>query len=208
MSPDLFRKLAALGLNTEQIAGVLEIMETEAEARKEKARARWHKWKDKQPTNVGKRLPTTANVSKPLTRAEDSSSRLDISGKGKEDDASPTAQLKATRIPENFIPDTSWAVDQGMTPAQARVESSQFIDFWRGKSGKDGTKQDWPATWRVWVRNSIKRQPTARSGAPPNRRRNVVDVARERGGRQDDGPEDILGSRGNVEFLPARIGRS
>lgn len=29
----------------------------------------------------------------------------------------------------------------------------RFRDFWLGKPGKDGTKADWFATWRNWVRN-------------------------------------------------------
>ena len=209
MKPETLRKLAALGLSVEQIAGVLEVMSEDAEEGKEKARERWRRWKAKQQTNVSKRLPTDANVSKQLARVEDSSSKIDISGEDKKDDAAPSARpAKATRIPDDFVPDEAWATGNGLTPPQARTEAAQFVDFWRGKSGKDGTKQDWPATWRVWVRNSIKRQPTVRSGAPPGRRRNVVDVARERFARQDDGSENIPRSGGNVEFLPARFVRS
>lgn len=47
MTPEMFRKLAALGLSHEQMAGVLEIIEDEAEARKEKARVRVQKWRDR-----------------------------------------------------------------------------------------------------------------------------------------------------------------
>ncbi len=47
MNPDTFRKLAALGLSTDQIAGVLEVMAADKENSNEKARARWHKWNDK-----------------------------------------------------------------------------------------------------------------------------------------------------------------
>jgi hypothetical protein len=47
-----------------------------------------------------------------------------------------------------------------------------------------------------------------RSGAPPNRKRNFVDVARDRFRQQDDGPENLLGSLGNVELFPARLSRS
>lgn len=95
MSPDLFRQLAALGLSTEQIAGVLEIMESEAEVRKEKGRARWRKWKDNQPTNVSQRLQTSTNVNSQLTRVEGSSSKKDISGKEekKEGAAKPRVDL-------------------------------------------------------------------------------------------------------------------
>jgi uncharacterized protein YdaU (DUF1376 family) len=58
--------------------------------------------------------------------------------------------------------------------------------------------------WRGFKPEWMQTRP--RSGAPPGRKRNVVDVARERGARQENGPEDVLGSRSNVEFLPARVG--
>lgn len=68
---DLFRKLSALGLDPDQIAGVLELMDEEAEGRKEKARARWHKWNDKKDgANVSKRLLADANVSSQLTSGD------------------------------------------------------------------------------------------------------------------------------------------
>lgn len=47
MTPDTFRKLAALGLTHDQMAGVLEIFEADAETRKEKARSRVQKWRDR-----------------------------------------------------------------------------------------------------------------------------------------------------------------
>jgi hypothetical protein len=82
MTPELFRKLSALGLSNDQMAGVLEVMEAEAEGRKSKARARWHKWKASQPdTNVSQRLQTSANVSSPLAGGEDNLPTSKISGK-------------------------------------------------------------------------------------------------------------------------------
>jgi len=31
-------------------------------------------------------------------------------------------------------------------------EADRFADYWRAKPGKDGTKLDWLATWRNWIR--------------------------------------------------------
>lgn len=33
-------------------------------------------------------------------------------------------------------------------------ETQKFVDYWRGRSGKDGTKTDWLATWRNWMRKA------------------------------------------------------
>lgn len=66
-------KLATLGLSEAQaiaVASMLTEVEeataAQAEVGKEKARARWRKWKEGHSTNVSKRLQTTANVSKQL----------------------------------------------------------------------------------------------------------------------------------------------
>ncbi len=32
----------------------------------------------------------------------------------------------------------------------------RFKDFWKAKPGKDGTKLDWFATWRNWIRSTQK----------------------------------------------------
>ncbi len=96
-------KLATLGLSpaqAEAVAGMLSDVETATlagaeisqEQSKEKARARWRKWKEAQPTNVGKRLQPLANDSKRLTRGEDSSSKEDITNKeDRKKDAAPAA---------------------------------------------------------------------------------------------------------------------
>jgi len=98
MTPEMFRKLSALGLNNEQMAGVLEVFseaETQAsqaaEEGREKARERWRRWKNKQGTNVGKRLQTEANASKQLTRVEDNYLPTEISGQEEKKKAAPKA---------------------------------------------------------------------------------------------------------------------
>lgn len=197
---DLFRKLAALKLDPEQMAGVLEIMDEEAEGRKEKARARWHKWKDNKPANVSKRLPTTANVSSQLTRADPSLSTLEITGKEESKDTSPPARSRGERIPTDFIPDIEWAGTQGLPTNEAAIEANQFLDYWRSKPGKDGLKLDWPGTWRMWVRNAIKRRS---SQGPPGKRRNYFDVAQDR--VNGNGTEGLFGDGSDAQRFSPRL---
>jgi hypothetical protein len=87
--------LIAAGVPGEVILATVKAFEDQqtdsTEKGKEKARARWRKWKDNQPTNVSKRLPTTANASNLLVRVEDSSSKKDISGKEEKKDRAPAA---------------------------------------------------------------------------------------------------------------------
>jgi hypothetical protein len=171
MKPETFRKLAALGLSTEQMAGVLEIMEAETEERRAKGRKRWREWDDRRKqtlANVGQQQQTTANDSRGgVTHGLDITSNLEISGEDKKD-TSPSARSKrGERIPDNFEPDTEWAQSRGLSPSEASFEAEQFIDYWRGKPGKDGLKLDWQGTWRMWVRNAIKRRRSAPRDPPP-----------------------------------------
>jgi hypothetical protein len=86
---DVMMDLATIGLSAEQarvvasmLARVEDATKGEGEKGKEKARARWRKWKEGHSTNVSKRLQTTANGSKQLVGervpVEDKTSNLEI----------------------------------------------------------------------------------------------------------------------------------
>lgn len=61
-----------------------------------------------------------------------------------------------TRISEDWQP-TREAVDK-LRPDTPDVdlqrETANFVDYWLGKPGKAGEKQDWTATWRKWMRTA------------------------------------------------------
>jgi hypothetical protein len=50
----------------------------------------------------------------------------------------------------------AWARERVPT-VDGRVETEKFVNYWRGKAGKDATKLDWPATWRNWMLNAAER---------------------------------------------------
>lgn len=80
------------------------------------------------------------------------------------------ARKRATRIPDPFLVTgemRSWAAEN--TPAvDVNASTAKFVDYWRGKAGKDATKLDWLATWRNWMRNDQDRaQPRAAVPAGP-----------------------------------------
>jgi hypothetical protein len=52
----------------------------------------------------------------------------------------------------------SWAGEEVPGLDIDRV-TAKFVDFWRGKSGRDATKLDWPATWRNWLRRDFEDHP-------------------------------------------------
>jgi len=86
-------RMATLGLNEDQaraVADMLTTVETATEesafevveAGKEKARQRWRNWRERNPANASKRLPTAANASKHsrdrVTRVEDKTLTTEI----------------------------------------------------------------------------------------------------------------------------------
>ncbi len=67
----------------------------------------------------------------------------------------------ATRIPDDYIPTESlrawFAAEQLHLVVDVRVEHEKFMDYWRGCPGVKGRKQDWPATWRNWMRTAAEK---------------------------------------------------
>lgn len=194
---EVIMKLATLGLDEKQAEAVATMLadveaatlsqaEEGLEKSREKARARWRKWKDNQSTNVSQRLQTTANVSKRLrAHVEDNSSTNNTSGK--KEDTSPPARSRGTRIPDDFSPDIDAATSEGLSRADAEREARSFVDYWRARPGKEALKMDWPATWRVWFRRRLE---TPKSTAPPRKLtqgESIRNMAREKGVIDDTG---------------------
>lgn len=76
---------------------------------------------------------------------------------------------RPTRIPEPFevsLHMTDWANEHTPGLDVARV-TAKFVDYWRGKSGKDATKQDWVATWRNWLRRDFEDHPPRHGRVSP-----------------------------------------
>jgi uncharacterized protein YdaU (DUF1376 family) len=72
----------------------------------------------------------------------------------------------------------------------------QFRDYWIAKAGKDASKLDWSATWRVWVRNQ-----KIQTGGNGNGKFNVHAAGRESLARAL--VEEVVGSRSPWEIQDA-----
>ena len=76
------------------------------------------------------------------------------------------ARKRATRLPDDWVPsseDHAFAKAMGFSDQQIKFHADKFRDFWRGKPGAAGTKLDWPATWRNWMRSEDQRRPKNKS---------------------------------------------
>jgi uncharacterized protein YdaU (DUF1376 family) len=66
---------------------------------------------------------------------------------------------KATRLPDDWVAPQEWivwAISSGTSRRNAYFEADQFKDYWIGVGGQRGTKLNWEATWRNWIRRNTK----------------------------------------------------
>lgn len=85
---------------------------------------------------------------------------------------SKTESPRATRLPAHWTLPADWrqwAKDERPDVDPGR-EADRFADYWRAKPGKDGTKLDWLATWRNWVRG-VRSAPVATGDSSARKRR-------------------------------------
>ncbi len=78
------------------------------------------------------------------------------------------SRKRGARLSHDWVPseaDRSFAKQLGWSESQIDSEGANFLDYWIAKPGSGGTKLDWPATWRKWVRSS-KTKPAGISVTP------------------------------------------
>ena len=96
----------------------------------------------------------------------------------REAEAKPKAQ-RGSRLPQDFLFPKEWADFCHDQRPDLNIQKTfdSFKDFWIAKAGAGGTKLDWFATWRNWVRNQSVPKATfaqinadvARTTVPVNR---------------------------------------
>ena len=70
-------------------------------------------------------------------------------------ETAPTARPRGTRLPPGWAPDSDlegWA-KQERPDLDLSTTVETFRDYWVAQPGTRGTKLDWPATFRNWVRS-------------------------------------------------------
>lgn len=66
------------------------------------------------------------------------------------------ARKRGTRIQADWIPDAEVreAMSTEYPQIDLKTEHAKFLDYWMSQPGQKGTKLDWNATWRNWIRNA------------------------------------------------------
>jgi hypothetical protein len=72
---------------------------------------------------------------------------------------------RGTRLPEDYAPSlATTAALKAEGFAEPLTSLPSFKDFWRAKPGAGGTKLDWDATYRNWVRRDAAQAPARNQG--------------------------------------------
>lgn len=214
-------QLATLGLDRDQaesVAAMLSAVEdatrAEGEPGKEKARARWRKWREKHPrTNDEQRLQTLANDSKRLVRGDARVEDKTLPTEIEPQEEKQTAQSARVRDLAEFRSELTPHVDTD------RIEA--YIKHRRTKRGQNtgyaarlfladaAACQLSPADAidacisRNWI--TVKPEYNLGKGrGPPSHAPEIADVFAFVGRTQSDErpAEDISGSRALVSYLP------
>jgi hypothetical protein len=89
--------------------------------------------------------------------------------------ARPTT--KGTRLDPGWIPDPELRQQMALEcpHVDLRAEHAVFVDFWIAKPGQGGTKLDWPATWRNWMRRAERDAPRVNGRSRPRHQQETQD---------------------------------
>lgn len=207
---DLVRTLVSVGATPEMILAAVETAETAKDAAletgREKARARFHKWKANNPANVSKRQQTLANDSKQLAGGEDNSSKKEITEKEeRKKEALPSARVNL----EAFKAELSPILDAARLDAICDVRRKKGATF-SAHAGQLLSKalllcpnvadaademvlRNWTGIKPEWLEQR-------KSTAPPAKRMNAVEANMSRriqknesaSGRRDNGDVELL----------------
>ena len=98
-----------------------------------------------------------ARAKQMLSKCQASASKPGHTIQGNTTNTRSTAEARASRLPATWtLPDgwKTWALSCQPTwgEGQVNLTAAQFRDHWIAKAGRDGSKADWFATWRNWVR--------------------------------------------------------
>ncbi|MGA8147248.1 MAG: hypothetical protein WB870_06670 [Gallionellaceae bacterium] len=129
----------------------------------EESRKQYFRDKKRQYRAMSKTVKDKVPMSKMSTQAEVEAEAEAIKVKT----VSANADRKTgRRIPADFkVTDKhrEWATANEMPDPDSLID--EFRDFWMAKAGQNGTKLDWDATFRTWMRNAKQRQKGNGSGA-------------------------------------------
>lgn len=75
---------------------------------------------------------------------------------GEASQAPPAPKKRGSRIPEGWLPSNELiqAMRQECPNVDQQMEHRKFVDYWTAQPGAKGSKLDWNATYRNWIRRA------------------------------------------------------
>jgi hypothetical protein len=90
------------------------------------------------------------------------------------------ARKNGFRLPDDWNPtDTDFAMAVARLNGSAKLELEKFRDYWKAQPGQRGTKLDWDATFRNWVRNAKPALAPAVQGGSSLMERRIAETRRQ-----------------------------
>jgi hypothetical protein len=95
-----------------------------------------------------------------VTRGDTSTLTYLLKERKKEEDSKEERKIrgahkKGFRLPDDWNPrEADFAMAVARLNGSAKLELEKFRDYWKAQPGQRGTKLDWDATFRNWVRNA------------------------------------------------------
>jgi hypothetical protein len=122
-----------------------------------KRKADVRKESDKDRTDSGREADKSGKVPE-LEKEKEKELEKKNTGRGR--------TARATRLPAAPTPPPEWLdfLQAERPDLNPQLTYAKFCDYWAAKPGKSGTKLDWLATWRNWVREE-----KSQAQAPPQR---------------------------------------
>lgn len=170
-----FFRISSDSITQGRLTDELNVVRQKSVKASDSARARWLKTNETDDANASPEQ-CERNATTPTTTY-------------KKEDTNVSSKKGSRLKPDFSLPKTwgDWAMIEGMTEEQVRLEADRFRDYWIAKTGKDATKADWLATWRNWCRKALENpfgpkgrnddRPTPREQRAEDRLRGDLDFA-------------------------------
>lgn len=192
---DLFEGFISNKRARKELESLRKLQEQNAENRRG---ANKNKDLEKRPSNHTEPEP---EPDKEKELSEDSSKKTGdgaehLQPDGPEEPPPQKTKKRATRLAPDWVPSgeqINFALKEGLDHAAANREADKFRDYWIGVGGQKGTKLDWDATWKNWVRRAADQRPRNAYARSPHQALSdgfaaSVDIIEGRAGRFGEGP--------------------
>jgi hypothetical protein len=170
---DTIKAMMAAGCSLEQVNAVLDVHVKADEEAQSKKRDKWKNDKRRQRMSTNVHQDDSGHAK---THVDE----VDLSPPSSPSNGFPPTPIYKNNTPPSLTPSAPPSIRRSQArgtrlPAdwqprdflEESYELEKFRDYWASVAGQRGTKLDWDATWRNWVKSSHERRKTIRPKESP-----------------------------------------